>query len=212
MARHFYLVRHTDSVPGAQMDSARPLTDDGKAKAEKLAKWLRALIGRVDIVIASPFVRTMQTAAPFGKELGAIVASTNGLEPEGRTANYAWEEINRLAQQSKEILLVGHGPALSTLCLWLMGYDGDNEELRFDYGSIARLKLTDPNDREAGKGDGKLQWLAEPDLILPAVDLVEAAESLMHLEASVPDLERVVRMRLVSELEDGGVLCQITEP
>jgi len=211
MSRHVYMVRHADAVPGAQMDADRPLTEDGKQKAAAMAKWLRSLIGRVDIVISSPFVRTMQTAEPMGVELGAIVASTNGLEPEGRTPSYAWEEIMRLAQQSKEILLVGHGPALSTLMLWLMGYDGDNEEARFEYGSIARLKVTDPNDTDAGKGDGKLQWLIEPDLVLPAAEVVEASEALLS-EVHRGEVEQLVRMRLVSELEDGGILCQISEP
>lgn len=207
MARHIYIVRHTEAEPGAQADSSRKLTKTGEQQAEKLGQWLARQIGRVDIVIASPFDRTMQTAEPIAKALGAHVASTNGLEPEGRTAKYAWDEITRLMQASREVLLVGHGPALSTLCLWLMGFEGDKEELRFEYGAIARLKITDPRDRAPGKGDGKLHWLIEPELVLPPDAVVEAAEALLREAKDDGDL---VRVQQVSELEGGGALWRVT--
>lgn len=209
MSRHLYLVRHTEAEPGTQMDSSRKLTKHGEAEAEAIGKWLVSQIGRVDIVISSPFDRTMQTAEALTKALGSHMASTNGLEPEGRTAKYAWDEVMRLAQSSKEIMIVGHGPALSTLCLWLMGYDGDNEELRFEYGAVARLKLIEPRDREAGKGDAKLHWLLEPELVLPPAEVVAAAEA-FFLEAKQPLEDSLVRVRPVSDLEDGSYLWQVT--
>jgi phosphohistidine phosphatase len=166
-----YLMRHCEPVPGHPDNAERPLTEAGEQCATDMADWLRGHIGRVDIVITSPFIRAMQTATAMGKALGAHVADTRLLIPATDDMQGIWDEITRLAQASKDVLVVGHDPSLNKLILWLMGDpDGDVTDLRLDWGAIASVKT-----RASGEGAGALQWLVTPLIVLADKDVVDAA-------------------------------------
>lgn len=167
---NLYLQRHTQPVQGHPDNADRPLTDAGKQCADDMAAWLAGHIGRVDIVIHSPFIRAVQTALPMGKALGAHLADTRMLQPNGKPEEM-WDEITRLAQSSKDVLVVGHDPSLNKLILWLMGGDGNQQDLRLDWGAIASMKASGP-------GDGQLLWLVTPMIVLADKEIVEAARDL----------------------------------
>jgi len=61
-----YLIRHAESLNNARPTYQRvedpELTPVGRLQAQHLAGWLRTL--RVDVMITSPFLRTLQTALP----------------------------------------------------------------------------------------------------------------------------------------------------
>ncbi|HXI42318.1 MAG TPA: histidine phosphatase family protein [Bryobacteraceae bacterium] len=173
---NLYVARHSRPVNGHPLDATRSLMADGKKEAAAVAGWLTKLIGRVDIVIASPFTRTQEQAEIMAESLGAHVAGTVMLQPDKDPVE-AWKEIERLAQQSKDVLVVGHDPNLNKLILWLMGLTGGPDELRMDWGAVAYLKV------KTGDGDpeGVLQWLVTPALVQrdPSEDeLLEAARGL----------------------------------
>lgn len=177
MSFNLYLQRHCEPVPGHPDNAERPLTEAGEKCAADMAEWLKGYIGRVDIVITSPFVRAMQTATAMGKALGAHVADTRLLVPAEDDIAATWGEITRLAQASKDVLVVGHDPNLNRLILWLQGLMGphdmesDGTEIRLEWGSIAWMKVT---------GEfGVLQWLVTPLIVLADQDVVEAAEALI---------------------------------
>lgn len=192
------------------MDATRDLTDDGVKQAEQMGDWFRNENGRVDVVICSPFVRGLHTAQIMAEKLGSHVADTRCLEPDGNPVE-AWAEIERLAQQSREVLVVGHDPLINTLLMWLLGFDGGVPEVRFEWGAMAHIRFK-AKPQEGIKVANTLAWLVDPKLILKEEQaeleeaLIEFAESL-----AVPDAgESVnVNLRVVSELEDGGLLCEL---
>jgi phosphohistidine phosphatase len=178
MALKLYLQRHCEPRPGHPMDGTRPLLADGKTQAGQMAGWLKEQIGRVDIVITSPFLRAMQTAEIMAEALGAHVADTRMLEPDG-TPEEAWKEIERLAQQSEHVLVVGHEPMLNLLLAWLMS-GGD---VRFQWGAIAHLKVKTSDDSEP-RVHGRLHWFVDSKVVEIDEDeeeILEAARELVRV-------------------------------
>lgn len=166
-----YLMRHCEPTRGLPMDGTRSLVADGVKQAEDMAAWLAREIGRVDYVVSSDFARAAETAAIMGKTLGAsVVAQTAMLQPDKSPAQ-AWDDVMRLAMQSKTVLVVTHDPLINSLLFWLMGIeDGSVEEVRFDWGSIAYLK----GDAESMR----LFWFVTPSLVLADREIIDAAEGL----------------------------------
>jgi 2,3-bisphosphoglycerate-dependent phosphoglycerate mutase len=90
------LVRHAESVhptPGGPDEYHRPLTETGLAQAEELVAELAAL--QPDRILASPYLRAVQTVAPLAKALGLPVDTDHalrewdsGLEPTGDWARH----------------------------------------------------------------------------------------------------------------------------
>jgi phosphohistidine phosphatase len=213
-----FLQRHAQPVKGHPMDATRELNEDGKAQADAMGDWFRDLTGRCDIVISSPFARAMQTAKIMADKLGCHVADTRMLQPDGNPKD-AWAEIERLAQQSKDVLVVSHDPLINALLMWLLGLDAGVPEVRFEWGAIAHVRFK-AKPSEGIKSTNTLAWLVDPKLVLKQDDeiteaaraVVESLEDLDLRESLLPDedhIEQVVKMRLVSELEDGGTLVQL---
>ncbi len=169
-----WLMRHAEPTPGLPMDGSRTLTADGIKQAEQQAAFLVREIGRVDYVVTSDFARALETAAIMAKALGAqTVASSRMLEPDGKPAEM-WAEIERLAMDSKDVLVVGHDPSVNALLFWLIGIEGTKDEIRFDWGSIAHLKGTAQAMR--------LHWFVTPSLVARDHDeeaVLEAARALV---------------------------------
>lgn len=174
--KNIYLMRHAHPVNGHPMDGTRALDEHGRKQAKDMADFLVKEIGRVDIVITSPFTRAMETASVMADALGSHVADTRMLEPDGTPAEI-WAEVERLAQQSTDVLIVGHDPSINAFTAWLMGVAGDEDEecpgLRFAHGAIAWLKM---------KGNrGALQWLATAKLVHRDEEEQEALEAMREL-------------------------------
>ena len=203
-----WLMRHAQPTPGHPMDGARTLTDVGKKQASDMGEWLRSIHGRVDIVICSPFARGLDTAKIMADKLGSHVADTRLLEPDGKPEEI-WKEIERLAQQSKDVLVVGHDPSINALLMWLLGVDGGVPEVRFEHGAIAHVSLKNK--------PATLKWLIDPKLVIKEEDaeLEEAAlqlfESFEMTQTFPPGKQALVKINPVSELEDGGYLWQVEE-
>jgi len=68
-----YLIRHAQSRPSARIvHSEWPLSERGKAQAERLAELLTPL--GIERLVSSPFARCRQTIAPFAERAGLGVA------------------------------------------------------------------------------------------------------------------------------------------
>jgi phosphohistidine phosphatase len=147
-----YLQRHCQAAAGAKNDPARGLTDEGKLQAEDMAAFLVRQVGRVDIVISSPFARALETAKVMGEALGAHVVTTKELQPDSKPVE-AWAEIKRLAQASKEVLVVGHHPDVGHLIDHLAGVAGISHA--FEHGSIAAVDPDQP----------AMRWLVDHQMV-----------------------------------------------
>lgn len=177
-----YLQRHCQPEPGMPMNGERKLTEEGIRQANECAAFMVRHIGRVDIVISSPFARALETAQIMAKALGAHVATTRMLEPDGKP-DEMWAEIVRLAPQCKDVLVVGHDPSINELLCWMMdrGKDPDGDlystgvatlKIRFEHGAIAHMRADDD-------GDGKLHWFVDVKII-ERDEVMQAAEALVE--------------------------------
>ena len=173
--KHLWLMRHTHPVNGHPMDGTRPLDQKGIDQANQMGDWLTGLIGRVDIVLCSPFARGLQTAEIMADKLGSHVAPTRLLEPDGLPPEI-WKEVERLAQQSADVLIVGHDPSINSLLMWLIGLTGGVPEVRFEHGAIAHVSMK--------QSPATLKWLVDPKLVLNQ-EIAEVEEAALALADSL---------------------------
>jgi phosphohistidine phosphatase len=113
------LWRHAEAVEGTP-DHTRELTERGLKQAALLADWLHDRRPKRLRVLASPTVRTRQTAAAFTDAFEVVPA----LGPDGNVADMlaaaGWPD------SAHACLLVGHQPALGRLAaLLLSGAEAD---------------------------------------------------------------------------------------
>ena len=115
-----YLLRHAHAEDLRTTDAARELTPKGKRQAETVGACCQRLGLRPDVLLASPYRRTVQTAETVASALEGVSVKTedflkSGMEPEGAFAGlqaYGYAE---------SVLLVGHQPDLGLLAASLLG-------------------------------------------------------------------------------------------
>ena len=153
-----YLIRHAEAVEPEQFrdgpDEERPLTDAGRAHAQRLATALPARGANIGRLFVSPTVRTKQTAEPLIAAwglTGEAVVDSSELAPEGKPRKVA-KRVNK--QPAEAVGLVGHRPDLNELAAWLIG--DKLAQIALDKGGVALIRLP---DREFEKGAGELVWL-----------------------------------------------------
>jgi phosphohistidine phosphatase len=152
-----YLIRHAEAVERetvAMPDDDRPLTDAGRAQAQRLATALPARGAHIQRLFVSPTVRTKQTAEPLVSawRLGEdAVVEASELAPEGKPRKVA-KRVNR--QPAAIVGLVGHRPDLNELAAWLIG--DKLAQIAIDKGGVALIRV---EGDELEKGTGELIWL-----------------------------------------------------
>lgn len=156
-----YLIRHGiaaergDEYPD---DSKRPLTSKGISALKKEARALAHLGVEFDQIIASPLVRTKQTAEMFSQVLPSHppVALSDALAPAGAPAAVL-QELARHMRKGR-IALVGHEPNLGELAARLIGA---RVPLEFKKGAVCRIdfEIVPP------KGAGSLRWFLPPRML-----------------------------------------------
>jgi phosphohistidine phosphatase len=115
-----YLLRHGIAVErGAHNlrdDSHRPLTPDGLKRTRKVARALKVMKIKPDLVLTSPYVRAKQTADLVVEELEIPqkLRLCNALLPGGSPRELV-TEVKRHVKGDATLLLVGHEPGLSHL-------------------------------------------------------------------------------------------------
>ena len=156
------------------MDADRGLTAEGQRQAKECAAFMVRHIGRVDIIVSSPFKRTMETADVMAKALGAHVVSSKMFEPDGEPPAM-WAEVERIAQASEHVLIVGHDPSINKLLAWLIS----GGRTRFEHGAIAHVKVMQKTT-DHPQVVGTLHWFVDVKIIERDVleDVAEAAASL----------------------------------
>ena len=159
-----YLIRHAiaeergDEWPD---DTQRPLSEDGKAKMRRAAKGLVALGVRFDLVLASPLVRTRQTAEIICEafEKRPSLSMAESLAPEGEHADVI-ADLRKHAHRSR-LALVGHEPNIGELAGRLIGA---TRPLEFKKGAVCRIDV----DGLPPGSPGQLRWFLPP-LVLRAI-------------------------------------------
>lgn len=114
------LVRHGKAEPHAAHDAARALTPRGHAQALAAAGWLREALGDAgDIrLLASPYRRAQETAAPIAGALGLEVLTVAEITPDDDPRR-ALAAIEAAAQGAGTVVVVSHMPLVAGLAGWL---------------------------------------------------------------------------------------------
>ena len=156
-----YLIRHGVAAErGSDYpdDSKRPLTSDGISRLRKEAKALAELDVDFDQIIASPLVRTKQTADIFAQALPShpAVVLSDALAPAG-TPSAVFQELGKHMRRAR-IALVGHEPNLGELAARLIGA---RTPIEFKKGAICRIDF----EVFPPKGTGVLRWFVTPRIL-----------------------------------------------
>jgi phosphohistidine phosphatase len=119
-----YLAHHGAAV-AADVDARRPLSSDGRAAVERLARAAAAHGVRPSVVWHSGKLRARQTAEAFWRECNALASfsATKDLQPDDSPM---WMR-DRLRHEPRDILLAGHFPHLPRLLALLLNQPDGSE-------------------------------------------------------------------------------------
>jgi phosphohistidine phosphatase len=123
-----WLLRHGDAEEGSP-DAERPLTDEGREQARAAGAALRRLGVALDACLASPKLRSAETARLACAELGV----EHQLEP--KLAGGPFDAEALAAGLGDEVLLVGHDPDFSMAVHALTG-----AQVRMKKGGLAGIQ------------------------------------------------------------------------
>jgi len=156
-----YLIRHGIAAERGEEypdDSKRPLTSRGIARLKKEAKALDKLEVVFDQIIASPLLRTRQTADVLSESMKSKppVATADALAPAGTPAAVI-QELGKHMRKGR-LALVGHEPNLGELAGRLIGA---RAPIEFKKGAVCRIDF----EVLPPKGMGQLRWFITPGML-----------------------------------------------
>jgi phosphohistidine phosphatase len=164
---NIYLIRHADASTGDATfasDDERPLSDEGRRQAERLAAALTKLEAPLDCILTSPLRRARETADLLAQRLaqrldqrlaqpGLDVADCAELAP-GGSPRRLFKLLRKLG--AAHVALVGHEPDLGEAAARLIG--GKRARIQFAKAGIACVTSDEPPRR----GSGALTWMLTP--------------------------------------------------
>lgn len=158
-----YIVRHGIAIdredPKCPPDPERYLTEEGVEKTAQVAKGVAALGIAGDLFLSSPYIRAVQTAEIFARELGYAkqkIRRTDMLLP-GAEPSHVFRELAR-DKQASAVFLFGHAPQLDDVIATALGSKKHLTALKKAGVALVELKRVSPPI-------GTLVWLATPKLL-----------------------------------------------
>lgn len=161
-----YIVRHGIAIdredPKCPPEAERCLTEEGVEKTKQVAKGIAALGIHADLMVSSPYVRAMQTAAIFAAALDypkQKIRRTGSLLP-GAEPTAILRELAR-EKNASSVFCFGHAPHVDGLLAAAVGAPHHITSIKKAGVALVELKrLSPPN--------GQLVWLVTPKLIRKA--------------------------------------------
>lgn len=154
-----YLMRHGIAIdredPNCPPDPERFLTKKGMEKTRAVAQGLRALGIKPDVMLASPFVRAVQTAEVTAAALGFARDRIRRTETLifGHKPAELFRELAKV--RGKEIMCFGHAPHLDEVIAFALGCRAPITSLK--KAGVACLEL-----EATSAPRGALLWLHTP--------------------------------------------------
>ncbi|MFZ5802283.1 MAG: phosphohistidine phosphatase SixA [Candidatus Omnitrophota bacterium] len=142
-----FLVRHGDAVP-EYVDTARPLSKDGRQEIEKIAQFLKEKQVKVDLLLTSDKKRAEETADILADGLGfqGPRETRKELGPSAQVLDLLQiVEEAALTQPDWNLMIVGHLPSIYLLAKALLP-DSTIPEGLFKTGTAVWLSF----DRQQG--------------------------------------------------------------
>jgi len=157
IVRHGLAGSREEFAKTGQSDDLRPLTKQGVEDMKTVARGLREIVPRVDVLVTSPLARARETADIVAQTYDLQVGESDALRPDAE-----FEEFVNWARRQPEDSVVaafGHEPHLSGLVAFLIGESGD-ARIDLKKGGSCLLKFDDLPKR----GRGTLRWLLTPSI------------------------------------------------
>lgn len=152
------LMRHGKALnvgaPGIHRDADRPLSDEGRATVREVARALKALGPRPELILTSPLPRAAQTAALVADTLGVQVEPCSALALGADPAEVA-DAVRHHPRDC--LMLVGHMPDLAELAGHWIGATA-SAGLAFKKAGMALITF----EGHPRAGSGLLEWLVPP--------------------------------------------------
>ena len=150
-----YFLRHgeADWPDWPKADDERPLTDVGKKEVRQVAKFLKRLKVKPELIVTSPLPRALQTAEIAAEQLKTKLRQDEAIEP-----GFGISELRTVLKRhrSKVLMLVGHEPDFSSVICALTG-----ASLKLSKAGVAFLDIN-PDFNLLESGEGRLLWLFPP--------------------------------------------------
>jgi phosphohistidine phosphatase len=153
-----YFLRHTKAVSRNDWDrddSERPLTEQGREEAARIAGFIARLGLAIDAIVSSPYNRACETADIMAQHLN----SEDKLVSDERVApGFDLEELGDVLEDypdARALMFVGHEPDFSNVVAQLVG-----GRVVFKKGGIAYVECADASLKKA-----TLVWLVQPSVL-----------------------------------------------
>ena len=159
LMRHGLAVSRDKFLKTKKDDALRPLVPKGREKTELMAKHLQSGLGRIDILVTSPYLRSKQTALIVKgvlrpREFHEAVELIPSAPP---MAFAQW--LRGHASLATSIVVVGHEPQLDLFATWCLS--GQLESfMKVKKSGLIGLEVE--NFQEVGPGSAELKFLISP--------------------------------------------------
>jgi phosphohistidine phosphatase len=151
-----YLVQHAQAA-SKDVDPERPLTEQGRRDAEKIAAFVKPMDLTIDYLWHSGKTRAAQTAEILAP---AIEAARQTTAHEGLSPNDDVRAIrDEIEAAQRDIMLVGHLPFLGKLASLLLAGSESAEPVAFKQAGIVCLEYSDENQWQ-------INWMVTPELLV----------------------------------------------
>lgn len=149
-----YLVQHGEAC-AKEVDSERPLTNQGKDDVDHLATYLKQAGIQVQRVIHSGKLRAQQTAKRLAEAIAPHVELeiSEFINPNDSPTVF----VPQCENMDMDSLIVGHLPFMAKLLSQLVIEDEDREVVAFQPGTMVCL--------EAEQGLWHINWMLRPELL-----------------------------------------------
>ncbi len=161
--KRIILVRHAKSISyGYDQDFERTITDRGEEDAQAISQELKKLNIHPDLIIASPAVRTSQTAWIYADALGydkKMIRFEKKLFS-GKTSENFLAMLQELEDEKETVIVFGHNPTIYYYMNYLMRHFTDDVPtcstvgIDFDVDSWSKLR----------SGQGEMAFRFIPDM------------------------------------------------
>jgi phosphohistidine phosphatase len=154
--RHAIAMERDEFAESGEGDDRRPLTKAGAKRMRKVARGLRQVVDRIDVLATSPYTRAVETAEIVSDEFDIGPAEVSA----SLVPDVHFDELERWTQlhaKADVVAIVGHEPHLSGLVSWLMTGTGESR-IELKKGGACLIGF-ESNLRRAS---GTLLWLMTP--------------------------------------------------
>ena len=159
-----FIFRHGEAGQRSSMtsDRIRPLTSAGKAEIHEIAKALKIIGLKFDLIVTSPLKRAYDTAMIVSDifNIGNKIQVWNELSPEGQRTEI-YRKISHLREEYT-VLIVGHQPLLGQMVNDMIHNEKSKAcNLLLKKGGVMRIRLL----RKSNIPRGELRWLLSPRIL-----------------------------------------------